>query len=52
MDGGTVAGRRKWINPPPCNWINRRFVARPASHLLFTECAATPRALPPPPPPR
>jgi len=30
-------GRRKWINPPLCNWINRRFVARrPASQLLFT----------------
>lgn len=25
----------KWINPPPYNWINRRFVARPASPVTF-----------------
>jgi len=52
-----IAGRRKWINPPPVyKWINRRFVARPASHLLFTECSyplsspGLPRRRPSPPP--
>lgn len=30
-------------NPPPYNWINRRFVARPGSQLLFTRCRYPPR---------
>lgn len=25
-------------SPLPSNWINRRFVARPGSQLLFTRC--------------
>lgn len=30
-------------SPPPYNWINRRFVARPGSQLLFTRCRYPPR---------
>lgn len=36
-------GGEKMDNPPPYNWINRRFVARPGSQLLFTRCRYSPR---------
>lgn len=36
-------GGKKMDSPPPYNWINRRFVARPASQLLFTRCRYPPR---------
>lgn len=35
-------GGEKMDNPPPYNWINRRFVARPGSQLLFTRCRYPP----------